>query len=366
MVSVPSLEVSVKTMIFRHKPNSSKILLFVLIAILFLNLSRDLKGQPAGGAEFGVYAMAAAATALKVEFNLELIRAGHFVKENGSSAAQLRQLATETGLWTIALQGVSTDYVRNSSSPLILNLRRSFSDENAGHWVTYLGDEGGYAVVFDNLATEKIRTVEWGELRMMMNGEAILVDLAPPSQLATMAHTALAASQTWMWLIPGLGMLLFLPSMGLAREFLIVLCTSVVTGTISAHYSAAGFGRNPSAVAYIASTHCDETFPDVSYQQFMTMLSNPGVAIIDARPKWLYEMDTIEGSINFPVDSRPDGLRVILEQIAAKRAVFVFCGGPKCEWDRVIACRLRAAGVTDIRIYEEGLSTYNFRKLREN
>lgn len=353
-------------MIFRRETNSSKILLILMTAILFLNRGGELKGQPTGGAECGVYAMAAAATALKAEFNLELIKAGHFVNENGSSAAQLRQLATETGLWSMALQGVSTSYVRNSSSPLILNLRRSFADENAGHWVTYLGDEGGYAVVFDNLASAKIRTVNWGELRMMMNGEAILVDVAPPSRLATMARTVLTAFQTWMWLIPGLGMLLFLPSMGLSREFLIVLCTSVVTGTISAHYSAAGFGRNPSAVAYIASTHCDETFPDVSYQQFMTMLSNPGVAIIDARPKWLYEMDTIEGSINFPVDSRPDGLRPILEQIAAKRAVFVFCGGPNCEWDRAIACRLRAAGVSDIRIYEEGLSIYNSRNPKEN
>jgi rhodanese-related sulfurtransferase len=341
-------------------------LTLLLIVVSWLNRIEQTSGQVVGGAECGVYAMAAAAAALKLDCDRKFIEEGLFVNENGSSAAQLRQLASELGLWTRALEGVSIDFVRNSSSPMLLNLRRSMVGHEAGHWVTYLGDEDGLAIIFDNIATEKIRTVRYGELCLMMSGEAVIVDLTPPSRLTSVNDFLFVTLLTWIWVVPGLLALFCIPAKGLVRESFLVLLSGAVAGVLSSQFSIAGYGRNPSAVAYVASTRCEDTFPEVSYQQMIAMLSNPEVGIVDARPKWLYEAGSIEGSINFPVDSRPDGLRPVLEKIAAKRAVFVFCSGPKCDWDRAIACRLRAAGVVDIRIYEEGLSTFEARKLSGN
>lgn len=338
----------------------------ILVVALWLNGICQANGQPVGGAECGVYAMAAAAAALKVDCDRKFIEEGLFVNENGSSAAQLRQLASELGLWTQAIEDVSIEFVRNSSSPMLLNLRRSMVGHEAGHWITYLGDEDGLAIIFDNISSEKIRSITYGELCLMMNGEAVIVNLTPPSRLTSITDFVFATFLTWTWLVPGLLALFYIPAKGLFREYLLILLSGCIAGIVSSQFSVAGYGRNPSAVAYVASTRCEDTFPEVSYQQMMAMLSNPEVGIVDARPKWLYEAGSIEGSINFPVDSRPDGLRPVLEQIAAKRAVFVFCSGPKCEWDRAIACRLRAAGVVDIRIYEEGFSTFKARKRSGN
>ena len=125
-------------------------LTLLLIVVLWLNRIEQASGQVVGGAECGVYAMAAAAAALKLDCDRKFIEEGLFVNENGSSAAQLRQLASELGLWTRALEGVSIDFVRNSSSPMLLNLRRSMVGHEAGHWVTYLGDEDGLAIIFDS------------------------------------------------------------------------------------------------------------------------------------------------------------------------------------------------------------------------
>ncbi len=357
-----TVEAGIEIMSSRIRIQRHQVWALVFVTALSLPCIGQVNGQPVGGAECGVYAMAAAAGALQVEFDVDLIEEGRFVGANGSSAGQLRQLALELGLWANAFQGVSIEYVRQSDTPMLLNLRRNMVGDEAGHWVTYLGDQNGTAIIFDNIAFNTTRSVSYGELCLMMTGEVVVVALEPPTRFTSMRQVCLSSFLTWIWAIPGLLMLFCIPAKGLCREFLLVLISGSIAGITASQFSVAGYGRNANAVAYVRSTRCEEIFPEVSYRQLIVMLENPDIAIVDARPKSLYETGSVEGSINFPIDSRPDGLQSVFDEIGPKRAVFVYCSGPRCDWDLAIACRLRAAGLVDIRIYEEGISTFESRK----
>jgi rhodanese-related sulfurtransferase len=320
--------------------------------------------------ECGVYAMAAAAGALDVEVDLRLIERGTFVGPKGSSVSQLRALATELGLWSRGIDNVSVEYVRASEHPLILNLRISTGVDQAGHWVTFLGCSHDRAILFDNVTSNKLCDVSMGELALMMTGEAIEVSRSPPTLVSEFRQISEALLGMWIGLIiPCVGLLVSTNSQAWnclefrsrwkldtpMRQSIFVLGIGLITGVFVYYTSPTGLFQNPSATAWVQSKHLAEDLPVVGFQQLMQMLRNTEIAVVDARPSWLFDAGHIPGAVNCPIDSRPDAVWKFAATLREKRAIFVYCSTEKCEWDKVVAWRLKATGLPDVRVYEEGV-----------
>jgi rhodanese-related sulfurtransferase len=344
----------------------------MFVSIFFVSF-QPVNGQQIAGLECGVYAMSAAAVALNEPINLTLIETGQFVGPEGSSVAQLREMAAKLGLWSRSLQGSSLEFVRHSTCPVILNLRRDITSESGGHWVTYLGDDTGKAIIFDSVSPDGLRRISYGELALMMTGEVVMVNRVAPSWIEWLDHYVGAIIGVWLWLGGGfivIGVLWVLQTYRFSNtldkwwkhkfvvQYLSILLAGFTCGLAADRCSAIGFGLNPHVTAWVQSIHCRGSFRIVTYHQVVQMLHNPEICLIDARPKSHFNRGHLPGSLNFPIDSRPEDFEAFLPLVSEKKALFVYCAGPKCEWDTIIACRLRASGFSDIRIYEEGLQGF--------
>lgn len=322
-------------------------------------------GAQSVGLECGVYAMAAAARSLGAEVDRSLIASGEFVGPRGSSARQLADLASRINLWARPVQGVSVEFLRCAPHPVILNLKLDSALAQSGHWVAFLGDEDGAAIVFDSVSPEGCRRTSYGELSLLMNGEAVLVAADRPAWWTATAHLFGSVWATWCWLIAA-GVVWWLAALTkpcqrfncLSCRLLVLVSLGLISGLSAWWLSATGPGRNRSAVAWVHSRHCTDDFPEVHFRQFEAMLGESHVAIVDARPDWMFRQDHIPGAVNFPVNARPDDLAPFVESLAGKQAVFVYCSTPTCQWGRVVAGRLKAAGVRDVRVFEEGMEGY--------
>jgi rhodanese-related sulfurtransferase len=310
--------------------------------------------------------MAAAASALDSKMDIGLIKAGKYVGPRGSTALQLRDLATETGLWSRCIDNVSVEFVQASRGPLILNLRIGPASSQSGHWVAYLGSEGGRAVIFDNLAPGKTRNVSFGELALLMTREAVEVARRPPTYFERAIQLLEVLLVKWIWLLVlGIAILLTkalanskIMKPGELRQMLIILGTGVGTGVLVCLTSYTGLSHNPDARAWIHAIHMTGDLPVTQFEQLFAWIGDPRVAILDARPKAFFDAGHIPGAENCPIDSNPGALWETAETLRDKKVVIVYCATSHCEWDKSVAWRLKASGISDVRVFEEGFASF--------
>jgi rhodanese-related sulfurtransferase len=319
------------------------------------------------GAECGVYAMASAAISLGVRVPRELIVDGEYVSGwQGSSIDDLTRFGARLGVWTRSLTGCSIQYVRNSSSPCVLRLSSDGQLRGPGHWIAYLGDEAGNAIVFDNSFPAKIRLVSYAELSMLMSGEIIIVDLSKRTFGSDFLHSMLTLCDCW-WL-PSM---LFIPLAIFVRVCLIsqnfsspafqvfwLLFLGFGVGLFCNCWSPLGFLNNRSTVTWVKSRHSLTAFREVSYEQFKELYADPRIIVVDARPTNAYLESHIPFAVSFPVDATPADLTQFLMAHDKKLTVFVYCATSKCKWADVVARRLASAGYDDVRIFRGGMQEF--------
>lgn len=319
------------------------------------------------GAECGVYAMASAVKSLGVRVPREVIVDGEYVSGwQGSSIDDLTRFGARLGVWTRSLTGCSIQYVRNSSCPFVLRVSSEGQLQAPGHWIAYLGDEAGSAIVFDNGFPAKIRLVSYAELSMLMSGEVIIVDLSQRTFGSDFLHSILTLCDCW-WL-PSV---LFIPLAIFVRVCLIsqnfdspafqvfwLLFLGFGWGLFCNCSSPLGFLNNRSTVTWVKSRHSLATFQVVSYEQFKELYGDARIIVVDARPTNAFLEAHIPFAVSFPIDATPGDLAQFLAAHGKKQAVFVYCATSKCKWADVVARRLASAGYDDVRIFRGGMQEF--------
>lgn len=323
-------------------------------------------------AECGIYAMYAAAKSVDFDIEIESFFSGNFVSSaNGSSVADLINLAKTHQIYAEPLQGISVAYLRNSKHPVLLNIKMDKRDQCPGHWITFLGVENGKAVVFDNLHENSFREIGLGQLSLLMSGYGIVVSREQRSFLEKLNLNV----GLFYYLTPCIAV--FLTTLLLPRKqirnyahfrflqeltilFLISICCAIFHWLVSDE----GFRKNRGAVAWLESKHIDVDFPTISFNQLQQVRSDANVVLVDARPKSLFEFGHIPNAVNISVMLSPDEFDEVMQQFPRDKTAIVYCATDACDWDDIVARRLKAYGHKRIRVYQEGITKF-VEKLRE-
>ncbi len=324
-------------------------------------IRRDYIRTIESGAHCGVYSLMGALSSLGVDYMPERLLSQEFVdRPQGSSAHALVKAAAEFGVDSVVASGLSPEYLKNVEQPVLLLLEKSHTVEGTNHWITYLGDSKGKALILD--LPRDVQEVEYPMLLTQWKGVGVVV----------------GCSNSPIWAIFCVSIKLFLTivltftcivimnkfsnrsrpgSIGrfVAFKQALLLMLLAILFAAGLHLSNFGFAKNPNAVCLASERYgTDEYWNRIKEVELSESMIGEDVQIIDARLPHAYSAGHIPTSINFPVDASIAETSAALSRIGRDIPTIVYCEGKGCEWDRHVASRLVRLGWTDIAIYDEG------------
>jgi rhodanese-related sulfurtransferase len=312
--------------------------------------------------ECGLYSLAAAARSLKIEFNvLSLMNGEYVVPASGSSMSQLARAARDNGFCAYPVRNVGPRFLVNTEWPLLLNLSNPVSEECPGHWVAFLGEHDGKAMVFDLAQTPKLSSWNYGDLLYQMSGDAMIV-ARNRIGIVDVLSIKLGGMRRYLplMLLVMIGLLFRRWAChSMARQVLVI---ALVAATWSAtEFSGRfGFGSNRGAVAWIKSKFVlDGIHGKVTLDQVTALRLRPDVVIVDARTKGQYEYGHIPGAVHLGIDLGCENFILEAERYRDRNLMIVYCNDSKCRWSKTIANRLTAADFDNVRVFEGGLDSWN-------
>ena len=340
--------------------------LSVLVNLSFVGsfrlLAQDMDVEAYFGAECGTYSLAVAAGAAGIDLDeLAIVNGDYVGHRSGSSEADLVRAAKEHGFSATVMRAISESYLRRTAYPMVLNLNYKASSPSPGHWVAFLGDDRGRAVIFDVAQKKRVSSIPYSDLLTEMTGEGILISPVRLGLLERVIDRLAGLGQLWP-----LVLLLLLPlsfrsrrSGGALFQIVVLLGFTIIWAGTVYFVSPSSFLKNRGAVAWIQAKYfAENSLPNVSAGQLAAFLQRNDVVVIDSRTVTQFEYGSIPGSINLSIDLKPEEFIKSTSFIDKSKTLVVYCNNFECAWSRTVATRLQGAGFADVRVFEAGLEEY--------
>jgi len=310
----------------------------------------------------GVYSLLAVANALGVDADVQTLLVEEYVSsEYGSSALDLKRAADHLGLKPEMKKRLSIAALRNSSSPILIHLQL-IPNSQCGHWVAYLGESEGQARIFDPMSD--MRKVPFGMVLAKWNGVGIVVQ----NQATPTEHSASAYLFWLSWLLVPLGALIllkpFVANHPFTRPNFLLGCLGILAATnvwlfLDVLANDTNTLRN-SETALLASCLSrinpdDRSCDRIGDNEIDNFVKNRQGLLVDARPFRHFANGSLPFAVNIPVDSTMFDFIEHCESLNRQQPVVVYCLNSKCQWDELVAQRLRCMGFDHVRVYEHGL-----------
>lgn len=294
----------------------------------------------------------------------------------GSTAKQIKQALEDQGIVAAHYSGLGVLDLQIASGPLILHVRGHQGIRNYHHWVVYLGEREGQAVVLD--PSRGLSVMPYAQLLSLWDSVGIA--------------TASATTELWIWRATGLvqrwSMFLVLGCLTVpwvrwldrwqpkslrrlewclpvVRVVLFLgICTIMAIGLdgVDAH----GLIRNPVARSAIASVHgTTKEVPEINLEQAVRLHraaqvqgSKASIVWVDARYADDYAYGHIPGAVNLPIDATFSEEDALVEQLPVGATIVVYCQSAGCAFADAVAQRLRGRGFKNIQLFRPGFQEW--------
>ncbi len=155
------------------------------------------------GAECGTYSLVTAIEATGLKIDRKSLILGDYISggQNGSSVTDLCKAANDFGAWARPCRNASVSFVRHSPVPVLVHLKSDSNEDCAGHWIAFLGDSNGQAIVFDVLQEKPFREMDYAELSLAFQGDIILISDLPISSVTSLVHIVSAYLFVWPFVL---------------------------------------------------------------------------------------------------------------------------------------------------------------------
>jgi hypothetical protein len=127
-----------------------------------------------GGAHCGAYSLAGALKLIEIEPDLDLLLRRQLIgSEQGSSGKELIEAARASGATAYGFTRLSINSLKRLKYPVLLYLRESRLGDGTHHWVTFVCDQNGKALLYD--PPQPIQPVDYATVMAFWTGAGIVV-----------------------------------------------------------------------------------------------------------------------------------------------------------------------------------------------
>ncbi len=318
----------------------------------------------------GVYSLFAVSSALGNKTELDSwVKPEYFSESWGSSTFDLVRAAEDHGLHATPLSSMTASDIGRLRSPGLLHIRARGALDVFSHWVAFLGTtpNGEFRILDPETGPDLI---DVSELSARFDGNAIVITSGESDMNTAMYRVRIG----WLTRIVAGGLsfmmgVLFVSWLGktASTRVLIFVFASVLTAiAITYHQFGSGLFSDRVGLASRLALYSTMTFDEVSSDYVRQIVSGETDGIlIDARLKTDYVAGTIPGAIGMPLQISLSDERQLVKQISTASEVIVFCQSASCSWAEIVARRLAASGVGNIRVFREGFEGWKKIKASE-
>jgi rhodanese-related sulfurtransferase len=293
----------------------------------------------------------------------------------GSSTAEVLRALVDHGVAASHFSGLEVFDLRTASGPLILHVRGSQGARGYDHWVVYMGEKDGLAMVLD--PSRGLSNLSYSRLLSLWDGVGI-ASASSPSELKL--WRILGIAKRWAMLVV-LGCLI-VPLLFVVDRWKLVRAKQrplvekwgqplVRVCMFMGACSVAGFGldfmsnegllRNPVARGSIASVHGHLELPEITLDQAIavyhteqTVEKQNRTVWIDARYQLDYDLGHLPHALNLPIDATFAQEDALIASLPSDAKIVVYCQSEGCAFADAISQRLLGHGFKQIRIFRPG------------
>ena len=336
------------------------------VIVIWLAIAATSRTAAAQDHYCGVYSAYAVLHHYGRQVNFEELLKPEYVPEySGSTARGIVAALNKNGVDAKSHSGLGVFDLQVATGPIILHVRGSQGTRQYNHWVVYLGEQHGQAIVLDPSRGHGL--VSYSRLLAMWKGIAVATAQTFP-ELAV--WRAMGLGKRWLLLV-ACGCLifpltLFVERSGGLNDFrskwfrtaiaggVLIFCFSA-TALVMDLLNSDGLIRSPIARASITSVRTHDPFPEIGLQEAVRLHSDyPAVEWVDARYERDYNAGHIPRSVSLPIDATFQQEDDILTQLSKDSEMVVYCQSQGCAYAHAVSERLRGHGFKRIRLFAVG------------
>ncbi len=166
-----------------HTPWVLALTIAAVLAVAFASAETDSTDSQilryrSSGPYCGIYSVFAASRLLGREMNpRDLLKSEYVGSRKGSSLAELKRAAEDSGLHALAVGRLDTRMLKRSPYPMILHVKRNVDSNAFDHFEVFLGSNSEGALLYD--APRPIRIEPFSVLASRWSGSALVLSASP-------------------------------------------------------------------------------------------------------------------------------------------------------------------------------------------
>ncbi|WP_197444367.1 rhodanese-like domain-containing protein [Maioricimonas rarisocia] len=284
----------------------------------------------------------------------------------GSTADEIVRALEDHGVAAKSFNGLSVFDLKTASAPVILHVRGSQGRREYEHWVVYLGERDGEAVVLD--PSRGRTSMSFARLLALWDSVGIATS---DSSLELGLWETVGTGKRWGMLLL-VGCLCFpivrmldrwtpraavggLQSTFRAGGLLMALSATAVGMDL---LDPVGLLRSSEARGSIASVRAPGELPVISVEEAIELhgafRETSNLVWIDARFARDYGYGHIPGAYSLPIDATFAEEDELVQRLPRHAKLIVYCQSEGCAFAHAVAERLRGHGFDDIRLFAGG------------
>lgn len=296
----------------------------------------------------------------------DLIKPEYIGSALGSSLGELVHAVQDHGGHALPLSGLSAEVLRELDCPAILHVSGRESPGVYQHWLLFLGDDDGQAVISD--IGGQVERSSYPELLARWDGAGLLVSAQPIDRRALGRGAALAGLVPLLCTAAAVGISgavvgpLGRRLSSLRRSAWPGVAAILVGGSFLglAHHAWAVSGLFQGAAARQTAFlgYHSQNLPQVDFMQLSAMLAAGQHTIIDARLSDSFERGHIPGALSLPINADKSRRARLLAGVPKSRRLIVYCQSASCPFDETVGAALVADGFTDVSLFPPGWAAW--------
>jgi rhodanese-related sulfurtransferase len=292
-----------------------------------------------------------------------LLRSRYVGSSKGSTFAELADALRARGLHTVSVSRMDISTLAHCRFPVILHVRSDVEQATANHFVLYLGDVNGRAIVMNPPGQPAL--VSFRRIAAVWDGKGVIVSPHDINSLAIFGYAYGKFLAMVLVLLSIVGIthaahktgnfeILFNRNIGaVVVQAMGILALALFIGVAQNALGRGGLLAPAGESRQLLRIYSAKDVPHVNFKQAVAMVAQ-GTVVIDARLSSDYDAGHIPGAISIPPGTATESRAQLLAGVRKGSPIMVYCESSGCPLAAMLANRLKIDGYGRVFVFTGG------------